>query len=75
MENAVHLVGVRCDGSAHGGCQAGCLIFWKDAWLRRVDAPSAAQTNLQIASVRTLQLVVGLEHFREGERCATPALK
>ena len=37
MENAVHLVGVRCDGSAHGGCQAGCLIFWKDTWLRRVD--------------------------------------
>jgi hypothetical protein len=23
MENAVHLAGVRCDGQAHGGCQAG----------------------------------------------------
>jgi hypothetical protein len=31
---AVHLVGIRCDGSAHGGCQADCNIFWKDVWLR-----------------------------------------
>jgi|SRR5215813_55710 len=41
MSNAVHLE-TRCDGSAHGGCQAGCLIFWKEAWLRRVDAKSVA---------------------------------
>jgi hypothetical protein len=36
MEDAVLLEGVRCDGAAHGGCQAGCLIFWKEAWLRPV---------------------------------------
>jgi hypothetical protein len=36
MRNASHLEELRCDGSAHGGCQAGCLLFWKDAWLRRV---------------------------------------
>ncbi len=24
----------RCDGSAHGGCQAGCVMFWKEAWLK-----------------------------------------
>ncbi len=29
---------MRCDGQAHGGCQAGCLIYWKEAWLRRVPA-------------------------------------
>ncbi len=38
MRNAVHLAEVRCDGHAHGGCQAGCLIYWKEAWLRRVPA-------------------------------------
>jgi hypothetical protein len=37
MANAVHLTGLRCDGAAHGGCQAGCLIFWKEAWLKPVD--------------------------------------
>jgi hypothetical protein len=36
MNHAVHLDELRCDGSAHGGCQAGCLLFWKDAWLNRV---------------------------------------
>ncbi len=34
MKDAVHLIGVRCDGQSHGGCQASCLIFWKTAWLR-----------------------------------------
>jgi hypothetical protein len=33
LANGVHLKGIRCDGSAHGGCQAGCLIFWKKEWL------------------------------------------
>ena len=32
---SVHLE-LRCDGKAHGGCQVGCLLFWKDAWLRRL---------------------------------------
>src|ERR1044071_1652973 len=35
MSNAVHLEGIRCDGQANGGCQAGCLIFWKVAWLKK----------------------------------------
>jgi len=38
MDHAVHLAGVRCDGQSHGGCQAGCLVYWKEAWLKRVDA-------------------------------------
>ena len=37
MKNAVHLEGLRCDGLEHGGCDAGCLIFWKEAWLKKVD--------------------------------------
>jgi hypothetical protein len=44
MTNAVHLSGVRCDGSGHGGCQASCMIYWKHAWLRRVDATPTAET-------------------------------
>src|SRR5262245_32142805 len=35
MVDTVHLEGLRCDGKAHGGCQAGCLLFWKEAWLKR----------------------------------------
>jgi hypothetical protein len=37
VEHAVHLTGVRCDGQAHGNCDAGCLIFWHEAWLKRVE--------------------------------------
>lgn len=40
MKNTVHLEGTRCSGTAHGGCQARCQLFWKEAWLRR--APSSA---------------------------------
>lgn len=36
MKASVHLEGLRCDGSAHGGCQAKCLLFWKEAWVRPV---------------------------------------
>jgi hypothetical protein len=36
LEGAVHLGDLRCNGAAHGGCQAGCLLFWKEAWLKRV---------------------------------------
>jgi hypothetical protein len=34
MHAAVHL-GLRCTGDAHGGCQAACMLFWKEAWLKR----------------------------------------
>lgn len=33
LDHTVHLARARCDGSAHGGCQAGCLLFWREEWL------------------------------------------
>jgi hypothetical protein len=36
VDKAVHL-DTRCDGTGHGGCQAGCLLFWKQAWLKPVE--------------------------------------
>ena len=44
MRDTVHLAGAQCDGSAHGGCQADCNFFWKEAWLERAgEARSAGQ--------------------------------
>ncbi len=40
LPNTVHL-DLRCDGEAYGGCQAACLIFWKEAWLKPVDRNDA----------------------------------
>jgi hypothetical protein len=41
MQRTVHLANLRCDGQGHGGCQASCLLFWKEAWLKRVPEGSA----------------------------------
>jgi hypothetical protein len=35
LPHGIHL-DLRCDGKAYGGCQAACLIFWKEAWLRPI---------------------------------------
>jgi hypothetical protein len=40
MHETVYLDDLRCDGSGHGGCQAGCKLYWKESWLRRVDDAS-----------------------------------
>jgi hypothetical protein len=47
VKNAVHLTGVRCDGASHGNCDAGCLLFWNEAWLKKVapDFVSASQVT------------------------------
>ncbi|MDH4185509.1 MAG: hypothetical protein OEV08_00810 [Nitrospira sp.] len=36
VKDTVMLETLRCDGTAHGGCQAGCLLFWKESWLKKV---------------------------------------
>jgi hypothetical protein len=41
VEDSYHLENLRCDGAAHGGCQATCLLFFKGAWLRKVDEPDS----------------------------------
>jgi hypothetical protein len=53
MESAVHLEDLRCDGSAHGGCQAGCLLYWKEAWLRRVEPEEDAAPESDTTSEQT----------------------
>ena len=40
MTDTVYLDDLRCDGSGHDGCQAGCLLYWKEAWLRPVEGAS-----------------------------------
>lgn len=37
------LLDTRCDGSGHDGCQAGCTILWKEAWLRTATGPDDSQ--------------------------------
>lgn len=46
VANSVHL-DTRCDGSAHDGCQATCLLFWRLEWLKPLG--SNASENKQIS--------------------------
>ena len=34
LPDTVLLEDLRCSGQAHAGCQAGCRLYWKEAWLR-----------------------------------------
>ncbi len=36
MVGCVYLDDLRCSGAAHGGCEAECRIYWKEAWLVRL---------------------------------------
>jgi hypothetical protein len=41
--DVVTLQGVRCGGQQHDNCQRACAIFWKEAWLYKLD--SAKEDN------------------------------
>lgn len=49
LAEGIHL-DLRCDGKAYGGCQASCLIFWKEAWLKKVGTPDNKPANHQFTS-------------------------
>ena len=62
MRDTVYLDDVRCDGSGHGGCQAGCLLYWKEAWLRRVDGAGAPSLQDEAAEERLEEIAVASTH-------------
>jgi hypothetical protein len=66
LQRTVHLAGTRCDGSAHGGCEADCNLFWKDAWLKPagssvVELPTGAGCSeaALVASTRAVPIDKG----------------
>ncbi|MGH7461449.1 MAG: hypothetical protein ACREMA_10520, partial [Longimicrobiales bacterium] len=70
MRDAVHLEGARCDGAAHGGCQADCVFFWNEAWLRRADDSAQAVKQAAICSE---QMVFQATRAPGAEHDADPA--
>jgi len=45
---------LRCDGSAHAGCQAECRILWKEAWLRKVTPETPPSPPVVAPDLRAL---------------------
>lgn len=53
-DDVVLLDGLRCSGVEHDCCQKACTIFWRGAWLRKVqDAP--VQTTLDLSAGERLR--------------------
>lgn len=69
MDDVVHLAGARCDGSAHDGCQAACRIYWKEAWLTRVD------TGDRVAMTKPIDTAAAKHHQRVATRTLLPLAK
>ena len=55
MDATVHLEGLRCDGSAHGGCQSRCPFYWKDAWLEPAAEGPGLEPSGTAAAVEDLE--------------------
>ena len=45
IEDCIHLEMLRCDGSAHGGCDAACLLFWKTSWVKPVESSDSIHSS------------------------------
>lgn len=62
LANTVLLEDLRCDGSAHDGCQAECRFFWKESWLRRV-FKNDQKPSLGVDSDGTTALADLISHY------------
>ena len=67
MTGAVHLEGARCDGRVHGQCEAACLIFWKEEWLRRVPQAGDPATSSTVRHGEATERPRGAVGCREAD--------
>jgi hypothetical protein len=71
MMNTVFLEGLRCDGAAHDGCQRGCLLFWKEAWLKpAIKLGSPASGTLAKAELAQLPTEQGDRYYCQSTELA-----
>jgi len=74
MTNAIHLE-TRCDGKAHGGCEASCLLFWKEAWLKPApNGAPAAPAGAQDAAAKPAS-VPATQDQAQGQGCTLQDLQ
>jgi hypothetical protein len=52
--DVVLLDGLRCSGLEHDGCQKACMIFWREAWLRRTQE-TAIQSKVDSTGILRLR--------------------
>lgn len=57
LEETFFLEDVRCGGNYHDSCSKACLIFWKKAWLKRVDEVSTERSISGSAKISREDLI------------------
>ncbi|MFN0155199.1 MAG: hypothetical protein ACKVUT_12560 [Gaiella sp.] len=72
IEDCVFLDDLRCDGAGHDGCQQECRIFWKDAWLARLDPgeelPESDPADLERLAALARTTVLQKDPAEDGSR-------
>src|SRR5207237_10450959 len=83
FRETVDLEDLRCDGSGHAGCQAGCRLLWRTDWLRPVSdgvpdagdtaelarrAQAAAKRGEDVYRCQAIELGAASEAFPAGDR-------
>src|ERR1700751_40547 len=61
-DDVILLDGLRCSGADHDGCQQACTIFWRTAWLHKVEdgvEPTALDPNASDQLRARLKTTVG----------------
>ena len=71
--DVVTLDGIRCSGAAHDGCQKACIIFWRDAWLRKV-ANDDLQPRPDVESTERLQARLKISTGHKAHFCQASEL-
>ena len=64
LRDAVLLEEVRCDGSAHDGCQRLCMIFWKEAWLEPAPPDAKPEPALDWSRLLPSESVAEIDESR-----------
>ncbi|WP_156150706.1 hypothetical protein [Hyphomicrobium sp. 99] len=67
MHDAVLLDELRCDGGAHGGCQAACQIIWKEAWLSIDNGVRTAENPTVLADAMKLEALDQLTRVKSSD--------
>jgi hypothetical protein len=77
MRGTVMLEDLRCDGSAHGGCQAGCRLYWKEEWLRSVEPSTEVASESDATALAELgaRASAGTRTIRELEGAPTKTFR
>jgi hypothetical protein len=71
LDGCVLLSKLRCNGSAHDGCEADCYLIWKTEWLQQPSQASTADTArpATIDAARVADAVVAGTRQGEVFRC------